>query len=245
MNKSMNPALLAAVLVATLGAVGCNIQSEGPVGELQTEAHSVKLGNAKSAQVEIHMGVGELKVSGGAKDLLEGDFAYNVARWKPEIDYHVAGGRGSLTIRQPEVGHTPTGNARNEWDLRVNDKVPLELDVELGAGKSTLTLGSLSLSKLVANLGVGVTVVDLTGEWQNNLDAQIHGGVGEATIRLPQATAVRVHATGGIGEIHAGELKKDGDVYVNDAKSDVTLRVNVEGGIGEIHLELAKGEPVV
>jgi len=53
---------------------------------LRTETHTVKLGNAKSVQAEINMGVGELKLAGDAKDLLEGDFTYNVERLKPEID---------------------------------------------------------------------------------------------------------------------------------------------------------------
>jgi len=79
--------------------------------------------------------------------------------------------------------------------------------------------------------------VDLTGDWKNDLDARIQGGVGQATIRLPEDTAVRVQASGGIGQIQAGSLKKDGEAYVNDAKTDVTLRVTVEAGIGQIRLE--------
>jgi hypothetical protein len=56
-----------------------------------------------------------------------------------------------------------------------------------------------------------------------------------------------VRARGGIGEIRAGELKKDGDIYTNDAygKSPVTLQVEVEGGIGQINLEFGGPPPVV
>jgi hypothetical protein len=66
-------------------------------------------------------------------------------------------------------------------------------------------------------------------------------------VRLPRDVGVEVHAKGGIGEVRPGELKKEGDAYVNDAygKSPVTLRVNVEGGIGEINLELAETSPVI
>lgn len=245
MNKPMSILRLGAILVAALSAVACNISGDVPVGELQTETHSVKLGDAKSAQVEIHMGAGEVRLAGGAKDLLEGDFAYNIESWKPQIEYHVTGGRGWLTIRQPEVHHALIGNVRNEWDLRLNNNVPLDLEVDLGAGKSTLTLGSLSVTRLRLSMGAGETVVDLTGDWKNDFDAQIRGGVGQATVRLPQDTAVRVRATGGIGQIEAGGLRKDGNVYVNDAKSKVTLRVDVTGGVGEIRLELAKGGPVI
>jgi hypothetical protein len=48
---------------------------------------------------------------------------------------------------------------------------------------------------------------------------------------------VRVHATGGIGSINSGGLKRDGDEYVNDmyGKSPVT-RLDVSGGVGNIDL---------
>ena len=49
---------------------------------------------------------------------------------------------------------------------------------------------------------------------------------------------MRVHATGGIGSINSGGLKRNGDEYVNDmyGKSPVTLRLDVSGGVGNIDL---------
>ena len=60
---------------------------QSPVGETQIDPQSVELGKAKSADVELHIGVGQLRLAGGAKKLLEGEFVYNVARWKPEVKY--------------------------------------------------------------------------------------------------------------------------------------------------------------
>lgn len=81
--------------------------------------------------------------------------------------------------------------------------------------------------------------LDLTGERKGNLQAEIHGGVGSAKIRLPRDVGVRVHASGGIGSLETGGLKRDGDAYINDAygKTAATITMNVEGGIGEIRLE--------
>ncbi|MBI1983388.1 MAG: hypothetical protein HYS61_04230, partial [Acidobacteria bacterium] len=71
-----------AVLGILVCVSACNVGNL-PVGELQTESKSVELGDAKSVRVEIKMGAGELKVAGGARQLLDADFAYNVARWQP------------------------------------------------------------------------------------------------------------------------------------------------------------------
>jgi hypothetical protein len=121
------------------------------------------------------------------------------------------------------------------------------MSVELGAGRAELTLGKLSLNKLDLRMGAGETIVDLTGDWKNDLAAEIRGGVGRATVRLPRDVGVRVTAAGGIGAINAHDLRKEGDAYVNDAyrKSPVTLRVDVEGGVGEINLELGEAPGVV
>jgi len=247
MNMRMTRLWLLATVATVVGTAACVGDHDLPVGELQTETRSVKLGDAKTVRAEIHMGAGEMKLAGGARELLEAEFSYNVARWKPEVEYSVSGERGLLTIRQPERSGGHMGPRHYQWNLHFNNKVPLELSVNLGAGKAELTLGSLALRNLDLNMGVGEAVVDLTGDWKNDLEAHIKGGVGKATVRLPRDVGVEVHAKGGIGEVRPGELKKEGDAYVNDAygKSPVTLRVNVEGGIGEINLELAEAPPVI
>jgi len=246
MNPPGTPLPLSAVLVMTLAAAGCQIDGGYPTGPAATESRSVELGDAKSVQVELHMGAGELKLAGGAKNLLDADFTYPLPRGKPDVRYRVTAGRGHLTIRQPEGWGGPRGG-RYVWDLRLKDNVPLELEVHLGAGRSDLTLGSLALTKLDVHMGVGECIVDLTGDWKEDLSASIQGGIGSATVRLPEDVGVKVRAKGGIGEIRRGPLKPQGDFYVNDAygKSSVTLHVNIEGGIGEIRLEASGAPPVV
>jgi predicted membrane protein len=121
----------------------------------------------------------------------------------------------------------------------------MEMTVNVGAGRTTLTLAGLALSRLELNMGAGETIVDLNGNWKKDLSAQIHGGVGRATIRLPRDVGVHVVAHGGLGSINASGFQKQGDAYVNDLyeKSPVTLAIEVEGGIGEINLELGGEQP--
>jgi hypothetical protein len=89
-------------------------------------------------------------------------------------------------------------------------------------------------------MGVGRTTIDLTGAYDSDLLARVRGRVGEATVRLPGEVGVRVEANGGLGQINAEGLQKEGDSYVNDAygDSEVTLDVDVKGGVGQINLEV-------
>jgi hypothetical protein len=230
--------VLVAGAVAALFLVSCGTQG---IGDLQRESRSVDLDNSQSVRAELKMGAGELNLTGGADALVEGDFAYNVADWKPEVNYDVTGDAGELSVEQGSGEDVPVGGeVRNEWDLRLNDDVPIDLNVEMGAGESDLDLDSLTLTGLDLQMGAGKTTVDLTGDYDRDLSATIEGGVGEATVRLPSAVGVKVNAEGGLGAINTQGLQREGDAYVNDAygDSDVTLDVDVRGGVGRINLEV-------
>jgi len=245
MEKPMARLFFLLMVPPLLVIASCNTE-DWDAGPQRTESQTVKLGDAKSARVEIDMPAGELSVGPGAKELLEADFSYRSPSSRPEVEYNVSEGQGRLTIRQPSSVHG-RGSGHNAWDLHLSNKVPLELKVDQGAGRARLTLGGLSLSRLDVSIGAGETIVDLTGDWKNDLTANIDGGVGRATVRLPSDVGVRATAHGGIGAINVHGLKKDGDAYVNEAygKSPITLTVQVAGGVGEINLELGEAPPSV
>jgi hypothetical protein len=232
MGRTVVLTVAAAIFVSS-----CGTQA---VGEMQRESQSVDLENAQSASAQLRMGAGELNLTGGADALMEADFTYNVADWKPEVNYDLSGDTGQLSVQQGQGEGVPGGAAHNEWDLRFNDGVPLDLNVQMGAGESDLDLDSLTLTALDLAMGAGETTVDLTGDYEQDLAANIQGGVGEATVRLPGEVGVRVDAEGGLGEINTEGLQREGEAYVNDAygDSDVTLDVDIRGGVGQINLEV-------
>jgi hypothetical protein len=83
--------------------------------------------------------------------------------------------------------------------------------------------------------------LDLSGKWNNSLKAEINGGIGEVTLKLPRTTGVRVKVAG-LGNIEAGGFKKEGGYYVNSAyRSDgTTLSIEINGGLGSVNLEMEK-----
>jgi hypothetical protein len=233
------------MMAATAVLAGaCGMQPGGgqqDVGKMQEEAKSVDPKNADSARAKLQMGAGELHLAGGADQLMEGEFSYNVSDWKPKVSYDVSGGEGELVVKQGSAeGASLGGKARNEWDISFNDEVPTDLVVQMGAGESDLDLDSLALTGVDLQMGAGKTTVDLTGDYAQSFDASIEGGVGEATVLLPSEVGVKAKAEGGLGKINAEGLKKVGDSYVNDAygESDVNLGVEVQGGVGEINLKV-------
>jgi N-terminal domain of toast_rack, DUF2154 len=229
-------ALLAATAALAMVSAGCTVTTDNS-HSAERESRTVELKGARSVQVNVEMGAGELKIRGGAAPLMDADFRYSRAEWKPELKYEVTGERGTLVVRQ-HGNHSIGSNNKNEWELRLNEDVPMDLTVNLGAGQGILDLGNVSLHSLDVEMGVGELKLNLTGHPRNNVDVRVNGGVGEATVRLPRRARLEVEAHGGIGEITTSGLTKRDSLWVNEpsGETDVTMHVSVNGGIGGMHL---------
>lgn len=238
MNRAAFPtlAVLAGTAILALVEPACYITDEG-AGPLEHASQTVDLKGAKSVHMNIDMGAGELIMHGGAVPLLDADFRYNSRNGRPEVQYDVNGANGTLTIRQPQH-HRLANNNKNTWDLRLNEDVPLDINVKMGAGEGRLDLGNTSLRSLTVEVGAGEVNLDLTGHPRGDINVRVSGGVGEATIKLPRRARLDVEAHGGIGEINARGLTKRGDRWVNEPSGEVdaTMHVSVNGGIGGINL---------
>jgi len=257
--KVSKPAICALLATVSLFAAGCVVTSR-----LHSESRLVEIGSARSVRVEIRMDSGKLKVAGGAEDLLNADFKYNVASWRPRIKYELIDDHGKLAVEQPHgVRGAALGKVVYKWDLRLRDDVPLDLSVKLGVGRSDLQLGGLSLetldiqteagnvnadlvgstslTQLNVEQGAGNSEIDLTGRREKDLNVNIRSGVGGITMRLPTDVGVRVNIRHGIGKVNANSLTKKGKTYVNEAygRSNVTIDVDIIGGVGEINLKPA------
>jgi hypothetical protein len=193
--------------------------------------------NAKSVRAYLQAGAGQFNISGGSSHLLEADFDFSEAYGTPRLDYNISNGAGELTISQ-DSEHTPFGANHNEWNLRFSNEVPLELKVEMGAGQGRLRLRDVPVTRLDMSVGAGQVDLDLTGDRKADLVADLEGGVGQATIRLPNNVGVVVQASGGIGSVNAHGLRHNNDEYTNDAygKTPATIHLRVQGGVGEISL---------
>ena len=227
----LSPALALSLL--TLAGCGPDFESRGP---LETETRSVDLDKSEFVTVDLRMGAGELSVRGGSPKLMDGEFSFRRLAMRPRIQYESSDFRGRLRVEEPSGVHT--GNTRYRWELRFNDQKPLDLNVDFGAGEGRLDLGSLNLRSLELHMGVGELRLDLRGTPQNDYTVRLRGGVGEATVYLPESAGVVATAQGGIGGITVRGLEKRDGEYVNEAygHAKTTVRVDIKGGIGAINL---------
>ena len=223
------------IILIVLGFAAWHGRNSRPV---QHDTQSVSLQGAQSVTTNIDIPAGSLDIAGGASQLLNADFNYHESDGQPQVEYSVSGGHGDLSITQQNKMHLHMATSRNDWQLRFADNVPMDMNVQIGAGSSNLRLQGLGVKNLAVQAGVGQMNLDLTGPRKSDLHVDIHGGVGSAVLRLPKDVGVRVHASGGIGSVSPHGLTREGDDYVNDVlgKTPATIDVTIEGGIGSVSL---------
>jgi hypothetical protein len=119
-----NRLLITLVLLGVLLLASC--RSRFRVGDLQTKSQTVERGDADSVNVKIQTGADELDVPGGASELLEASFTYNVKELNPRATY--ANGRLVVKDSAVSIGIASLADLaeyRSKWDLKLNEIVPM------------------------------------------------------------------------------------------------------------------------
>jgi hypothetical protein len=242
----LGSALLAGLLVVVLvlaaqGALPVAVNASANVDRTETVSQPVE--GAARAAVIIRFGSGELNVTALPSDsgqLVEG--TADLSRGETlRQDYRKSGDSGVFTLASD--GSWSSGpefffNQQKSWDLGLNRDLPLDLQVNAGAGKSMLDLVSLNLRRLQLDSGVGQATVKLPETGKYNV--RINGGVGQTVLMVPEGLAVRVEVDGGLGGVSAqGEFTREGDTYVtgNFANAENRATVEVDGGVGQLVLK--------
>lgn len=201
----------------------------------------VEKDSAKELEVVLNFGAGKMDVADGADEWVNGNAIYEPEKMKPEVSYDLDGKIGKVEISQPD--YFKIGKMKNEWDLKLNEDVPLDLVVNAGASDTNLDLKGLQLSNLEVNAGVGEITVDLGGDWKESFDGRISSGVGQMTVILPKDIGVRVSVDKGIGSASFEDLISKGNgTYVNEAYEDAKIKIDLDAdiGVGEVTFKTEK-----
>jgi hypothetical protein len=236
---------------------GPNAIDQPAPGDVMTEDKAVETQGAQSARVELRMGAGKVTVRGGASDLMNATFSYNVPAWKPIVDYVVTNDQGRLLVREPNSSYSFSAKYRYDWDIRLNSSTPIDLEVKTGAGNSNLDLSDMMVRTLTVDAGassavikgsptamtsmdvktgVGSVNIDLTGDWKNSATVHVDGGVGSIKLVVPSNVGVTVEAKRGVGSISIPGFTQVGNTYRNAAygSSATTLSINLNVGVGSV-----------
>lgn len=245
--------VLVCIAVVALGAGGV-VLSHMNDGDTLFYDEVVALDDATRLDARIDMGVGDLRVRPAASSpemssdtAVQASFEYDENR-TPSVDYIVSSdGVGNLRIdhdspRGP-LGWINFGFGDTDiWELTLTDSVPIDVEVDLGAGDTDLDLRGLQIEHLDVDGGAGRTTIDLSGDRPVSVTGKVDQGAGDMTIIVPEGVGVHISIDQGAGDIsNDSSLNRSGDTITSDDwdQQDVIIELTVDQGAGDISIEVA------
>jgi hypothetical protein len=182
------------------------------------------------ARVSFAAGTLDLR-PGGPGQLYEMELRYRDDQFRPLQEYR----RGELELGlESRGGNINLGGSRdgNEMELLLGTDVPLELDIEFGAGEGTMDLGGLRLARLELAAGASETTVDVSAPNRERMEeATFEVGAAEFTaLRLGNLNASRITLDAGVGDVTL-------DLSGGDARN---TQVEVSMGLGALELRFPR-----
>ncbi|HXF85938.1 MAG TPA: toast rack family protein [Anaerolineales bacterium] len=244
----MNVKVISAILVLALAGMACgfdvNLPQRATPGAEVTEAITVAVPGSEETRLTLLFGAGTLKLSPGAKNLVEGVARYNYTDLKPNIIQE--GER--IEIKQGNLDNIIVlDDIKNEWDLKLGS-APMDLIIQAGAYEAEMELGGLSLRSLTVR--DGAAKVEVSFSEPNRIEMSVlryETGASNVTLSgLANANFSTLMFSGGAGDYtldFSGELQRDATVTIEAGLGDVNLvlprdmnvRVTVESAAVDIN----------
>jgi len=200
------------------------------------------LDGATSSALQFSMAAGEFDLKAGATEnsLLSGNVSLpNSNQYTPNYTAP-KNGKSSYVLQGPGVVFGTSSREQALWDLAVNSKIPLEIQVNLGAGEMKIDLSGTQTQTIKADLGVGQTEVDLPSG--KSISGTINTAVGEIILRIPSCAAVKISLDRGLTDTNlpAGYANQNGDIVYQAPSGCSGNQVNLNVSLAMGSLQIIK-----
>jgi hypothetical protein len=211
--------------------------------EVEREDASVPLDGATGASVRVRHGAGRLFIGAGTDTglLLSGSFGGGLEAVTSRSAGRLA---VDMRIKDRDVAnyfHTWTRGRYGmlDWDFRLAQGIPLELELETGANESRLTLTELELTALRLKTGASSTQIDLPARTAHTA-VSVDCGAASVRIRVPAGVAALIRVNAALAGVHVDTTRfpRSGDVYRSPDWDSAACKaeIRVDTGVGSIEV---------
>ncbi len=235
--------IIAAVVLVTVVILAAYISGRPvpPGPPARTERIVEKMRDADRGRIELDFAMGTLEVGalGDSQNFVEGEIEYSRYSQKVQEVYRVRDGEATLSLqsRSRSMPFWSPGAVGERWDLQFTPRIPLNLEVDVGAATTELDLTDLLVTRLEFDGGVGRTKI-LFPAAAGSTEASVSGGVGEITLQVPENVGARIRVDRALTavRVESPRFVRSGDEYVstNYATAENRLEMTVESAVGAI-----------
>ncbi|MCX8025557.1 MAG: toast rack family protein [Thermanaerothrix sp.] len=212
-------------------ALACTIELPLPEIKMiapQTYEVNEPYPNQEPAELLIRMGAGELTLSGGANNLVEGKIEYNVEGWAPKIQREGREVRIEQGVKSASFSRG-VQNLINRWELELGDR-PIDFALEAGAYDGNLDFSEVPLTRLKISDGASkVRVVFNVPNPEVMRSFTYETGASNITLKkLANANFEEMTFKGGAGNFtldFSGKLQRDARVWIDSGLGNMTIIV--------------------
>lgn len=239
--------VVAILFAAALIGAGIWIISGAARGgaDLPREQAAIPLEGATEAVLSIRHGAGRLAIGAGAgvDDLLSGSFGGGLDA-RTTRDGGVL--RVELRVKERRFGALANPVLQGaldslDWDLVLNPRVTLDLDLETGAGEGRIVLTDLKVRAVRLRTGASATTIDLP-EAAGRTSLHVDSGAASVKVRVPPSVAARIRIRAALAgtRVDAARFPRRGDAPVYESPDFETaanrVEIDVDTGVGSIEI---------
>jgi hypothetical protein len=204
----------------------------------KAQALSIPLESARSARIKLDHGAGRLNIQSGASatEILNGAFGAQV-----ETNTRFEADQLQVKLRNsPHLWAWVPGESL-DWDIHLNDAIPLSLKIDSGASSSTLDLTDLKVIELDIDTGASSTEVRLPAN-AGNTRVDIDSGASSLSLRIPAGVAARIRVKSGIASVNVDSnrfARLEGGLYQSADYATATNRadITIDTGVGSVEIK--------
>lgn len=224
-RRAMIGALLAAVVLTPLMAVAHFVEPERP-RPISNSSRRDQIGNIEGidrVRAHVKLTAGQLSIS-SLSDGQDAVAALDSAR-SEEHTYRSDDRVGFFDVDRPFA---------DDLELSVTQRVPVDLEIEMGGGEAALDFEDIKLENLDVNLGTGRTEINLPD--QGVMEINISGVAGEVELDVPDDLAARIEVSTQWSNVDVDDRfqLQDGayvtEDYSDNAENRATIRVTTTAG---------------
>jgi hypothetical protein len=241
MNKKIISAFLVLAIVSMACGFDINLPRQSQPIPTETKDINVPYPDSEETNLKLSFGAGELNLSPGTSDIVDGTATYNYEEFEPDI----VTDEGDIEINMGDSDYRvfPTfDEIENTWDFKLGDQ-PMNLRIDSGAYQGRFELGGLSLTNL--DINDGAADVELSFSEPNQVEmTQFTYSTGASNVKLTGLANANFSVfdfSSGAGDYtldFSGELQRDATVTISSGLSNVIVIVpegvnaivTVEGG---------------
>ena len=209
--------------------------------KIEVQEANIPLGDAARAHVIIHHGAGRLNIASGAP---AGQLANG--RFGGGLDYRAdrAGDLLDVRMRIPDQGSRwvnpwSWSSGGLDWNMGLSSEVPLDLEMETGAGTIEADLSGLRVAELHLKTGASSSKLVLPANAVYT-KVEVEGGAASVSIRVPPGVGARIMSRGGASSttVDLNRFPRARNGYQSADYETATNKVDIQSRMGAGSVEV-------